>query len=149
MNNQDMILGVMKAQGKADALDLRSRAADMDGTGIIAEEAKAPAFDPAKDYSAWPVGAPVRDGGQVYKLIQPHNAASYQGTPSTLPALWSITHTRDAARAKPYAPPNGTSGLYMKDECCTKDGTTWRSLADDNPYPPGEVGTGDFWEVVE
>lgn len=33
---------IMKAQGKADALDLRSRAAGMDGTGIIAEESKAP-----------------------------------------------------------------------------------------------------------
>ena len=32
MKSQDMILGVMRAQGTADALDLRGRAADMDGT---------------------------------------------------------------------------------------------------------------------
>lgn len=54
----------MKAQGKADALDLRGRAAGMDGTGIIAEERKAPAFDGTKDYTGWPVGAPVTDEGQ-------------------------------------------------------------------------------------
>ena len=45
MNSQDMILNVMRAQGTTDALDLRGRAADMDGTAIIAEEDKVPAFD--------------------------------------------------------------------------------------------------------
>ena len=48
---------IMKAQGKADALDLRSRASDLDGTAIIAEESKTPNFDPEKDYSLWPIGA--------------------------------------------------------------------------------------------
>lgn len=67
----------------------------MDGTAIIAEEDKVPAFDPAKDYSQWPAGAPVRDGEQVYKLITPHNAAHYPDSrPSNTPALWSITHTK-------------------------------------------------------
>ena len=53
-----MYTDAMKAKGTADALDLRERAAGMDGTAIIAEEQKAPAFDGTKDYSAWPVGAP-------------------------------------------------------------------------------------------
>ena len=75
-----MYTDAMKAKGTADALDLRERAAGMDGTAIIAEEQKAPAFDGTKDYSAWPVGAPVQHEGQVYKLLQPHNAANYEGS---------------------------------------------------------------------
>lgn len=137
-------------QGKTDALDLRDRASDMDGTGLIAEEKKVPVFDPDKDYSDWAVGSPVRElvdeEYQIFKLIQPYNAAHYDGTPATLPALWSICHTMDSEKAKPYMPPNGISGLYMLDEVCTKDGRVWRSTQNDNPYPPGEVGTEAYWE---
>ena len=34
MTNQELILGVMRAQGKADALDLRARAPELDGTAL-------------------------------------------------------------------------------------------------------------------
>ena len=61
MTNQELILGVMRAQGKADALDLRARAPELDGTAIIAEEAKVPQFDGTKDYSSWAIGSPVWD----------------------------------------------------------------------------------------
>ena len=69
MTTKDLVLSIMRSQGAADALDLRSRAPDLDGTAIIAEESKTPVFDPEKDYSGWPIGAPVRDGEQVYKLL--------------------------------------------------------------------------------
>lgn len=152
MNSQDMILGVMRTQGRTDALDLRGRAADMDGTAIIAEEAKAPAFDPTKDYSKWPAGAPVQDEGQVWTLIQPHNAADYDGRPSTLRALWGLCHTKDPARAKPFVAPEGTSGLYVKGECCTDPeagdpAAVYRSKVDDNAYSPSAYPQN--WELVE
>ena len=147
MKSQEMILDVMRQQGRADALDLRSRAAEMDGTAIIAEEAKAPEFDPEKDYSGWPVGAPVRDGEQVYKLLQPHNAAHYPGVrPANSPTLWSVTHTKDPARAKPWKKPDGTSGMYMRDECCTELGTVWRSVVDDNAFAPSAYPQN--WEAL-
>ena len=91
----------MRAQGKTDALSLRSRSAGMDGTAIIAEEEKIPAFNPEKDYSSWPAGAPVTDEGQVWTLIQPYNAANYDGRPSTLRALWGLVHTKNPVKAKP------------------------------------------------
>lgn len=85
MTNQELILGVMRAQGKADALDLRARAPELDGTAIIAEEAKIPQFDGSKDYSGWAVGSPVWeevDGErQVFTLLQPHNASHYPEAP--------------------------------------------------------------------
>ena len=140
---------IMKAQGKADALDLRSRATDLDGTAIIAEEIKAPEFDPEKDYSLWPIGAPVRDGEQVYKLLQPYNASTWPDQrPADLPALWSICHTKDPARAKPYQAPNGTSGMYMAGECYrAADGTVYRALEDN--LVRDAAALPDKWEKVE
>lgn len=151
MNSQDLILTMMRTQGKADALDLRSRSGGMDGTALIAEEEKVPAFNPAKDYSGWPVGAPVADEGQVWTLLQPYNAAHYSGRPSTLRALWGLAHTKDPAKAKPFVPSQGTSGLYAAGECCTdpnaEDPTeVYRCKVDNNEYPPSAYP--DNWEQV-
>lgn len=121
----------MKEKGADDALNLRGRASTMDGTAIIAEESKVPDFDAQKDYSACPVGTPVADEGQVWKLIQPHNAANYSGRPSTLRALWGLCHTTDPAKAKPWVDAQGTSGMYMKGECYkAADGKVHRCLQD-------------------
>ena len=150
---KDEILAHMKAKGKADALELRSRAPSLDGTAIIAEEEKIPKFDPKKDYSGWAVGSPVYeivDGErQVFTLITPHNASYYPGsTPSNTRALWSLKHTKDVAKAKPWVAPLGTSGMYMTDEVCESDSKIWRSKQDNNPYEPGATGTESFWEVI-
>ena len=81
MTNQELILGVMRAQGKADALDLRARA----------------------------------------------------------PALWSIRHTKDPKRAKPWLAPNGTSGLYELDECATENGHVYQNGHDNNEFSPSAL----------
>jgi len=148
MNNKEIVLSALRTQGKADALDLRSRAPEMDGTGVIAEEEKVPAFDPKKDYSAWPVGAPVADEGQVWTLLQPYNAASYEGRPSTLRALWGLCHTKNPAKAKPWVDAYGTSGMYMTDECYLADsGTVYRALQDNLVHDAEALP--DAWEAVE
>lgn len=141
----------MRQQGKADALALREASPDMTGTELIAEERKIPPFDPQKDYSGWPVGAPVTDGGQVWTLLT-HNANNYVGRPSTLRALWSLAHTKDPKKAKQWVASYGVSGLYMVDECCTypaADGTThvFRNLYDNNEFPPPlTLNVEDRWE---
>lgn len=133
--------------GRIDALDLQARAANMTGTELIAEEEKAPAFDTDKDYSGWPVGAPVADEGQVWILIQPYNAAHYQGRPSTLRALWGLAHTTDPARAKPWVDPYGTSGMYMAKECYrAEDGTVYRCKGDNTVYDAAALPSA--WEVA-
>lgn len=157
MNNKELILNVMYAQGIADALNLRSRAKDMDGTAIIAEESKIPMFDGTKDYSSWAVGSPVYEivngEKQVFTLITPYNASYYPtSTPSNTPSLWSIRHTKDPERAKAWLASNGTSGLYMKDEVCVdpnmEDATAvYRSIVDNNAYAPSAYINN--WEKVE
>lgn len=148
MNNKEMILDIMRRQGRADALELRARAKDISGTELIAQETAVPAFDPAKDYSSWPVGSPVADGGQVWTLLQPYNAAHYSGRPAELRALWGLAHTKDPDRAKPWVAPLGTSGLYAAEEVCIHEGKVWRNLREGNEYPPGTLGAETFWEMI-
>ena len=142
---------IMYEEGRRQALDLQSRAPEMTGTEIIAEEGKVPAWDPAKDYTEWAAGWPVADEGQVWTLLIPHNTANYAGRPSTLRALWSLAHTKDPKVVKPWVASYGVSGLYMLDECCTypaPDGTThvFRNLYDNNEFPPLTLNVEDRWE---
>lgn len=137
MTNKEIVLDVMRQQGRNDALVLRQAAADMTGTQIIEQERKIPMFDGAKDYSEWPVGAPVQHGRQDYALIQPHNASHFpEQTPATLPALWRVLHTTEAAKAKPWVQPTSTSDMYLTGECMIwTDGRVYRARRDTNFNP--------------
>lgn len=142
---------IMYQEGRRQALDLQTRAPEMTGTEIIAEEGHVPAWDPAKDYSAWAPGYPVADEGQVWLLLILHRAADYIGRPATLRSLWGLAHTKDPAKAKPWVASYGVSGLYMVDECCTwphPDGTTHvhRNKYDKNEFPPLTLNVEDRWE---
>lgn len=148
---KDESLEIMRAQGKADALDLQGRAPSMTGTEIIAEETKVPDFDPTKDYTKWPVGSPTADDGQVWILIQPYNAAAHPQKPAELRAHWGLAHTKDPAKAKPWVASYGVSGLYMVDECATyphTDGTThvFRNKRDNNEFPPLTPTVEHYWD---
>lgn len=142
-----LVMETLRKQGKASALALREKAPGMTGTEIIAEEHFVPDFDPKKDYASWPVGAPVRDEGQVWLLLQPHNAVRYDGRPAALRALWGLAHTKDPAKAKPFVGPSGTSGLYMAGECAVWEGKVYCSNKDNNPYSPGEYA--QWWDKVD
>ena len=138
---------VFRSLGRADALKLREEAKNLTGTQIIDREYSIPAFDPQKDYSGFPVGAPVTDEGQVWLLIQPYNAANYDGRPSTLRALWGLAHTTNPERAKPWVDPLGTSGMYMEGECYKDaDGNVWRCKQNNTVYPADAWADG--WEAV-
>ena len=149
MNSRELVLNIFRAQGAADALDLRRRAPQLDGTALIAEEEKIPRFDGSKDYTSWPSGAPVWEEvegeRQIYTLITPHNANYYPGSsPSTLPALWSIRHTKDPAKAKAWLAPSGTSGLYEAGECCIQGGHVWKNNQPGNAFCPDAYPA--YWE---
>lgn len=147
MTSRELILDVMRRQGAADASALRAQAEELDGTEIISREGCVPNFVPGKDYSGWPVGAPVADGGQVWQLIQPYDSAAHPGRPGELRALWGLCHTKDPERAKPWVEPLGTSGMYMVGECYrVADGTVYRCLQDNMVYDAEALPSA--WEVV-
>lgn len=142
---------IMYEEGRRQALALKEQAPGLTGTEIIDQENNVPAWNGKKDYSSWKTGSPVADEGQVWLLIQPHNAAHYSGRPSGLRALWGLAHTKDPKKAKPWVASYGTSGLYLTDECCTyphPDGTAhvFRNLYDKNEYPPLTLNVEDRWE---
>lgn len=146
--NKTEALEKMKEKGADDAMKLRALANTMTGTEIIAEEIKVPDFDSKKDYTSCPTGTPVSDEGQVWKLIQPHNAANYNGRPSTLRALWGLCHTTDPTKAKPWVDAYGTSGMYMTGECYRDtDGKVHRCKQDNVVHDASALPSA--WEDVE
>jgi hypothetical protein len=145
--DKDFLLNALYEQGREDALELRAEAFSLTGTEIIDRETAVPSFDGTKDYSTWAIGSPVADEGQVWTLLQPYNAAHYEGRPSTLRALWGLCHTTNPDKAKPWVEPYGTSGMYMKDECYRdEEGNVWRALKDNLVYTAQELPSA--WEKV-
>lgn len=148
MDSKTLVLEVLRDLGQRQAAELRTGAADMSGTEIIALERAVPAWDKQQDYTGWPAGAPVADEGQVWLLIQPHNAANYEGRPATLRALWGLAHTKDPARAKTWVAPYGTSGMYMSGECyLAEDGAVYRCKQDNCVYDAQALPGA--WEEVQ
>lgn len=147
---------IMFEEGRRDALDLAVRAANMDGTAIIAEEQKVPLFVWGTDYSKCQRGAPIGEiiDGEffVFTMITPVNTANYPGMlPSKNPAEFSMCHTKDPAKARHWIAPNGISGIWRLDEVCTwphPDGMTHvhRNKHDNNEYPPLTLTVEDRWE---
>lgn len=142
-------LDIFREAGRQAALELRSTAAELNGTQIIDREQDAPLFNPQQDYTNWPIGSPVRDDGQVFKLLQPHNAAHYIGRPidPAMRALWGLMHTKNPEKAKPWVDSYGTSGLYMLGECyIDNDGIVQRCLDDNVAFPASVLP--EKWEQV-
>lgn len=143
---------IMRKQGRADALELASRAPQMDGTSIISEEDKIPVWSENAIYTSAQVGWPVQDQGQVYKIMMPHTPSHNPGyRPADLRAIYSLLHTTDPYRAKPWMPSYGTSGLYKLNECCTYPNVqgvehVWRNLWDNNEFPPLTLNVESRWE---
>ena len=135
MDNKTLVLEVMRDLGEKEASNLISGFSDMSQTEIIDKERAIAPWSHDTDYTNSPTGLPVTDEDQVWGLITPHNANNYDGRPSTLRALWSIMHTKNPMKAKVWVDPNGTSGMYMKDECYLhENGHVYKCLEDNVVY---------------
>lgn len=154
MTSKEFVAEALRDIGKQKALNLRAKvvANEVDDTSLIEQEEFVPNWK-AIDYSNFEIGTPVRDPsdgtGQVYKLLQKHDATGHDDwNPAAAVSLWDIAHTKDPAKAKPYVEPQGTRGMYMKDEVMIwTDEKVYKSTVDNNVYTP-EV-RGNYWSVVE
>lgn len=142
MENKTFVLEHMKAIGLQAAKVLQEQAPDLTGTQIIDRETDVPEFDPAVQYLNWKVGSVVRDEDQVWKLLQPYDSTIYTDKPVNLRAQWGLCHTKNPKKAKPYVEPQGTSGMYMKDECCLENDTVYVSTIDNNVWHPESYPAG-------
>lgn len=149
MDNKKYVLNTLRNMGIAEAAKLQEEAPALTETEIIEREDYIPDFNPDKhQYLNWTKGQCVRDNGQVWKLLQPYDSNTYKDRPENMRAQWGLCHTKNPAKAKPYIAPLGTSGVYMKDECCIAgDGKVYKSKIDNNVWEPTAYPAG--WEEVK
>lgn len=138
----------MYAQGLADAADLQSRSASMDGTALYAEEEKIPFFQAAcsvKNMLNRPTGFVCKStAGRVVKLLQPYDSTIYTSEPEELPAQWGFVWSTDPAKALPFVALS--TSPYGVGECCTEGGKIYRSTIDNNVWAPSAYPQG--WQEV-
>lgn len=154
MTDIELVIKTLSELGRLKAESIREKvvAKEIDDTELIDNEDYIPEWK-QMDYTNVAIGTPVRDplddSGQVYKLWQQHDATGQPDWhPSVAVSLWDIAHTKNPDKAKPYVEPQGTRGMYMKDEVMIwTDGKTYRSTADNNVYTPEAYAR--WWEVVE
>ena len=145
MTSREYVLDMMHRVGLAAAQSLQSRAAEMTGTEVYAEQSAAPDFDPEKQYLNYKAGFVCRSpSGRMVRLVQPYDSTVYTQTPEELPAQWGFYWSQNPEDALPFVAIS--TSPYMKGDCCTENGVVYRSTIDNNVFPPGEYPQG--WQSV-
>ena len=138
----------MYNQGRADAQALQAEADKLTGTELNAEDGKIPDFQAAvknANMLTRLAGFVCKStAGRVVKLLQPYDSTIYTGEPEELPAQWGFQWSQDPAHAKPFVAIS--TSPYNKGDCCTEDGTVYRSTMDGNVWAPSEYKQA--WEAV-
>ncbi len=140
---------IMYDQGRANALALQDKAADMTGTELYAQDGDIPTFAAAVKNSNMldrSAGFVCRSSaGRVVRLVQPYDSTVYTQEPEELPAQWGFKWSTDPDKALPFLA--SATSPYGKGDCCTEGGKTWRSTIDNNVWSPTAYPQG--WEEVQ
>lgn len=139
---------IMYEEGRRQALDLQQRSGSMTGTQLYAEDSLIPEFREAKQTMNMLLRDPgficKSSAGRVVKLLQVYDSNVYSQEPEELPAQWGFVWSQDPARALPFVAMS--TSPYMKRDCCTENGITFRSAIDNNVWAPSAYPAG--WEAV-
>ena len=152
MTSKEFVLETMKRSGKLAAQSVQTRSADMTGTELNGESAYIPDFTAAcKKMNMLNRKAGLTDGfvcksseGRVVRLIQNYDSSIFTQEPEELPAQWGFVWSDDPAHAKPFVAIS--TSPYMKGNCCTENGNTFRSKENNNVHAPSAYQQG--WEQV-
>lgn len=140
------VLENIKKMAKFYAEGVQTKAPGMSGTELNSEKDFIPKFNAAKQYLNFPVGYVCKsEAGRVVKLLQPYDSTVYTGQPEELPAQWGFVWSTEPEHALPFVALS--TSPYMTGNCCTENGTVYRSLIDNNVWKPSDYPAG--WEVVE
>lgn len=153
MTDREFVLDAMRKSGKAVAESLQTDAENMTGTELYAEGDYIPDFAAAvakKNMLERKAG--MTDGfvcrssaGRVVRLIQNYDSSIYTQEPEDLPAQWGFVWSTDPEKALPFIAIS--TSPYMTGDCCTENGTVYRSTIDNNVWAPSAYPQG--WEVAE
>lgn len=139
----------MYDQGRANALALQDKAAEMTGTELYAQDGSIPTFVAAcanGNMLTRKAGfCCLSPAGRVVRLVQPYDSTIYTRTPEELPAQWGFAWSTDPAKALPFIAIS--TSPYGKGDCCTDGGKTWRSTIANNVWSPSAYPQG--WEEAD
>lgn len=147
-SDKEFVLDAMRRIGKTIAQNIQSRAAEMTGTELYAEEDYIPDFQAAsalKNMLERAAGFVCRStAGRVVKLLQPYDSSIYPGEPETLPAQWGFVWNNDPKKARDFI--SLSTSPYMENNCAIDAGYVWRSKIDNNVWAPSSYEQG--WEKL-
>lgn len=139
---------IMYEEGRRQALDLQQRSGSLSGTQLNAEDALIPGFQAAKQTMNMLLRDPgfvcKSSAGRVVKLLQVYDSNIYPQEPEELPTQWGFVWSTDPAKARPFVAMS--TSPYMKGDCCTENGSTYRSRIDNNVWAPSAYPAG--WEAA-
>ena len=152
MTQKDFVLQTMRQTGKAAALDLQNRSADMKSPELYAESDYIPDFKAAvKTKNMMERKADLKNGfvckssaGLIVRLIQNYDSDTFTAEPEELPAQYGYVWSNDPAKALPFV--SLSTSPYYIGNCCTENGGTYRSKIDNNVFAPSAYPDG--WEQV-
>lgn len=115
-------------------------------TEIVACEGLLPAWSSGK----FKAGDLRTHDGQAWKCLQDHDSTGNETwAPGLAASLWTVLHTTDPARAKPFVQPTGAHDAYLKGEAVLwTDGKVYVSIMETaNSYSPEAYPQG--WALAE
>lgn len=151
-SSKELVLEVMRKQGRATALAVQEKSSTLTGTELNAEVDYIPSFQAAKSkQNMLTRKAGLTDGfvckssaGRVVRLIQNYDSEIFPGEPESLPAQWGFVWSNDPAHALPFIALS--TSPYMQGNCCTENAIIYRSKIDNNVHAPSAYPNG--WEIV-
>lgn len=148
MTDRELVLETLKRSGKLIAQSVQSKSAEMTGTELNAEADYIPSFVEAckkMNMLDRPIGFICRSTeGRVVKLLQNYDSTIYTGEPETLPAQWGFVWSDDPKHALPFIALS--TSPYMTGNCCTENGSVYKSKLDNNVHAPSAYPNG--WEGI-
>lgn len=149
MTSKERVLQRERDRGRLAAQEVQSKSADMTGTELNAVDDRIPRFTAAvakMNMLNRPVGFVCKSSaGRVVKLLQPYDSTIYTQEPEELAAQWGFVWSQDPAKALPFAAIS--TSPYNTGDCCTENGTVYRSKIENNVWAPSAYPDG--WEVAE
>ena len=147
-SDKEFVLDAMQRIGKTIAQNIQSRAAEMTGTELYAEEDYIPDFAAAcalKNMLERTAGFVCRSSaGRVVKLLQPYDSSIYTAEPEELPAQWGFVWSDDPYKAKDFVALS--TSPYMTGTCAAEGGYVYRSNIDNNVWAPSGYPQG--WTLL-
>ena len=149
MTAKERVLQRERQRGYEAAKVVQNNADMMTGTELYAVDDRIPTFKAAAarmNMLGRPVGFVCKSSaGRVVRLLQVYDSDIYTQEPEELPAQWGFKWSADPAKALPFVAIS--TSPYMLGDCCSVDGTVYRSLMDNNVWNPVDYPSG--WEAVE